>query len=748
MRSASSNKVISLGLLVSLMTASAWAAPTISGWSLDPQGTQEKVLLRWNEAGMIEVNQFAQAKQVVLVIPDATIAEGVQRKLALSGSRLVDKARLQEVTRPDGTKAVQVTLDLTQWTTVKSEPSADGVLVTLDVPALLQPAATAPVAQALSADTDGLELTDEAIRLMNSGELGAANAPATGAGQAPATPDALSSYYVPPNIARDGQRDGLSSPTVADLQVETKLNEVVRRVDFQGTSLENVLRLISEQAELNILIKPSDVAGKTVTLRLRNVTLRQMLDAILKQNNLGYTIEEGGILRVLPRDQVRSTSKETVTETISINWISAKDVADALKPFMDKEDGKIQVVGASNQIIVRDVPETVQNVQQLVQQIDVPEKQVLIEMRLVNMTESARRAFGVRTGLEAKNTEERFLRDPSAGFFDLNEFSNHTNEFTNTIENNSGFTNNMASSLSNGFSSTRTNALTDRLTSLSGSDTHTGSSTLTNTLQSLLDGTNESAITSTATTGLVPMSRVGAGLIDPNNRAFQWSQLTTFDILGNEYDVDFQLSAQEERGDAQVLANPTVLSLNNQEAKVEIKRQLPYLSAINSDQGSVGTVSFIDIGTEVVILPRITNNGYVQMLIAPEQIIDTGLRVVNTPVTDERTVQASVIVKDEQTIALGGLREFTATSSETGVPYLLRLPVLSWLFKNQENQQRKTELYLFVTPHIVKDPTPTAYQMGLYDKLDYNWDLPDYYFDQVFTRKAPAEENDPNIKKR
>ncbi|MEO8377154.1 MAG: type II and III secretion system protein [Candidatus Sumerlaeota bacterium] len=212
--------------------------------------------------------------------------------------------------------------------------------------------------------------------------------------------------------------------------------------------------------------------------------------------------------------------------------------------------------------------------------------------------------------------------------------------------------------------------------------------------------------------------------------------------------MNFQIAAQEERGEAQVLANPTVLSLNNMPAKVEIKRQIPYLSAINSDQGSIGTVSFIDVGTEVNILPRITNNGYVQMAIEPNQIIDTGLRVVNTPVTDERNVTASVIVKDEQTIALGGLREFTATASETGVPFLMRLPVLSWLFKNQENNQRKTELYLFVTPHIVKDPTPTAYQMGLYDKIDYNWDLPDYYFDQVYTRKAPAEENDPSIKRR
>ncbi|MCC7392763.1 secretin and TonB N-terminal domain-containing protein, partial [Candidatus Sumerlaeota bacterium] len=371
-------------MLAALMaTASAFAAPTISGWSITSQGSQEKVLVRWNETGATEMNEWAQARQVALVLPEATLAAGIQPKLNLNGSKLIQRARLQEVTRPDGSKAVQATIDLNEWTTVKSEPTPEGVVLTFDVPPLLQGASDS--AQSLAADSS-LEMTDAQIKLMETGVFGAANAPATGAGQAPAGNDTLSNYYVPPNLEKNQRRADTGVPNVEDLQVETKLNEVVRRVDFQGTSLENVLRLISEQAELNILIRPSDVANKTVTLRLRKVTLRQMLDAILKQNGLGYTIEAGGILRVLPRDQVRSTSKETVTETIPLNWVAAKDVAEALKPFMDRDDGKIQVVGTSNQLIIRDVPETVQKIQELVQQIDVPEKQVMVEMRLVNMT--------------------------------------------------------------------------------------------------------------------------------------------------------------------------------------------------------------------------------------------------------------------------------------------------------------------------------------------------------------------------
>ncbi|HMX63385.1 MAG TPA: hypothetical protein PKD58_09995, partial [Candidatus Sumerlaeota bacterium] len=97
-------------MLAALMaTASAFAAPTISGWSITSQGSQEKVLVRWNETGATEMNEWAQARQVALVLPEATLAAGIQPKLNLNGSKLIQRARLQEVTRPDGSKAVQAT---------------------------------------------------------------------------------------------------------------------------------------------------------------------------------------------------------------------------------------------------------------------------------------------------------------------------------------------------------------------------------------------------------------------------------------------------------------------------------------------------------------------------------------------------------------------------------------------------------------------------------------------------------------
>ncbi len=713
-----------------LVPAAAFAGPAITGWGIETGDTSERIELRWSERGSVDMNHFAKARQVVAVLPEASIGPETQTRLDVSGSRLIERARLQEVTLPDGSDGVQITLQLSYWTTV-SNTAEDGTLAfTLTVPEQFRQSEGETVV--LASQGDGLVFTDERIAERDRELFGAEGAPRTGAGQQE-DPEAgpLAEFYVPETIAPEARPD-YTPPDERTLEVEARLDEPVSRVDFQGTPLENVLRAVAEEAELNILIRPQDVAGRTVTLRLRNVTLRQMLDGILRMNELGYTIEDGGIVRILPRSQVTTTVKETTTETILINWVAAQDVAESVRPFLDREDGMVQVSRANNMLIVRDVPENIRHIQDLIRRIDVPEKQVLIELRLVNMSESARRAFGTRTGIESQATDPRFIRDPDANFFDLGEFTNATRNLTGTTT----LTDTVTRTTTSGATTTGGTGVLPSTTTTSGF-TNTGTNTLTGTLT---DST-------TSSVGMVPSSRATAGLLAPGAEALQYSQLATWNVFGTRYDIDFALNAEEARGEAVTLANPTVLSLNNQEARVEIKRQIPFTSAISAAEGSVATVEFIDVGTEVAILPRITNNGYVQMNIRPEQIIDTGDRPGGVPVTDERRVQASVIVKDEETIALGGLREFSATSSETGVPYLLRLPVLSWLFKNQENTQDKTELYLFVTPHIVKDPTPSSYQMALYDKIDYNWDLPDYYFDEVFARQAPGEEDDPRLRR-
>ncbi|MBI1293238.1 hypothetical protein GC173_18695 [bacterium] len=705
MRSASSKKFASLALLASLMAGSAFAAPKISDWSVQTSGNEETLSLQWNEEGAVEVSSFSESRQFIAVISGATLSEAAQKRtLSPGASKMFSRVRVNPVTLSSGEKAVQLTADLTEWTEVRTESTGDSLKVILSVPASIQ----AETEQATAAEP-GLELTDELVAEMLARGAGSAQAPAAGAGQAPAN-DALSNYYVPPSAAG-------APPSATDLgqiQIDNKLSEMVARVDFQGTELENVLRLIAERAELNILIKPEDVKTKKVTLRLRNVTLRQMLDAILKMNDLGYTIEPGAIVNVVPRRLVKTSDREMATETIILNWVDVTEVRTALRPFIDSsadssnsggsDTGRMEAATSSNMLIIRDVPENVRMIRELVSRLDRPEKQVLIELRLVNLSESASRSIGTRTSFQDQAYNPRTTVDPDTGGIGTSTISGSNSA--------SGSTSDSASSSLSGV--TRSSSA-----SSSSSSTSSGSTSIAQ--------------------DLVPNSSGALGLLAPGASAASLRTVGTIGVLGADFDVNFQVNAEEQRGEAVTLANPTVLSLNNVEASVEITRKIPYQTGINTDQGSVATVSFEEVGTKVNLLPRITDNGYVQMTVEPEQTIDTGARPGGVPQTDVRKVSASVIVKDEQTIAFGGLRQFDSSASENGVPYLLRVPVLSWLFKNQSNSQNKTELYLFVTPHIVKDPTPTTYQQALYEKIDYNYDLPDYYFDEVAARKGPGE---------
>lgn len=700
----------------------------IGGWSHETEGQRETITVQWNEPGTFDVTRFPQARQLVTVLPKASIAHETPRRFQPANSSALSRARLQEVTLPDGTAGIQLTLHFNQWVDVETH-AGDGAL-TFSYPAPESSTAITPASlgHAQSSPPGGGHVfTDAKIDQLDSRDYGSWDAPPLGAGQAGAE-GGIGDYYVPPAVDRvtDPRTAGRD---IGEVAIQSKLNETVLRVDFQGTSLENVIRLISEQAEINLLVRPADVAGRTVTLRLRNVTLRQMLDAILKANDLGYTIEEGGILRIVPREQVKSTTRETVTETIPINWVDAAEVAASLSPFIDQTDGTIQVTRANNTIIVRDVPENLVVIQDLVSRIDVPEKQVLIELRLVNMTETARRAIGTRTEFRTQDTINRLVADPATGAVG-------TENITQNVSSGSTFSNSSGRNISNSFNIT--DSSTNRTFNRSITDN------LTSAASAGATGSASAASTLAQTSEVLPHADGSIGLLAPDANAFGVVTRGSLDIFGRQFDVAVALNAQEERGEAVTLANPTVLSLNNQPASVEIQRQIPYVSAVNTDQGSVGTVEFKNVGTKVDVTPRITNNGYIIMNVMPEQIIDTGDRPQGVPVTDERRVEASVIVKDETTIALGGLRQFESTSSEAGVPYLLRVPVLSWLFKNQSNAQNKTELYLFVTPHIVKDPTPPPYQQALYDKIDYNWDLPDYFFDDVIARKAPGEDQRDN----
>lgn len=168
------------------------------------------------------------------------------------------------------------------------------------------------------------------------------------------------------------------------------------------------------------------------------------------------------------------------------------------------------------------------------------------------------------------------------------------------------------------------------------------------------------------------------------------------------------VDAFESDRDVHILSTPQVLTTDNEEASIVVGRNVPFRTRSTQIEGTAQTFSsfeYRDVGLTLKITPHISQDRMVRLNIhqkltalteAPEE---TDFR----PTTLKREVDTTVIVEDNNTIVIGGLIDDTFTIRETGVPCLNNLPWSKWLFKTQTKARQKSNLYVFLTPHVVKN---------------------------------------------
>lgn len=166
------------------------------------------------------------------------------------------------------------------------------------------------------------------------------------------------------------------------------------------------------------------------------------------------------------------------------------------------------------------------------------------------------------------------------------------------------------------------------------------------------------------------------------------------------------LNALKSETNFQVLSTPRIFTSNNVEADINISQSVPYIT--NTTTSAVGTLSysyaFQDVGIVLTVNPHITSNGYVTMDITQTANDLQGYTSFNAPIVNKRQADTTVSVKDGETLILGGIIRSTVTASVDKVPVLGDIPLLGNLFKKTSHDKAKTELLIFLTPHIVRDP--------------------------------------------
>ncbi len=188
-----------------------------------------------------------------------------------------------------------------------------------------------------------------------------------------------------------------------------------------------------------------------------------------------------------------------------------------------------------------------------------------------------------------------------------------------------------------------------------------------------------------------------------------------YQILGSDFQATLRAIAQA--GKAQLLARPSILARDRQPAMIQIGQNVPLITSVTYN-GLTGSpnygVTYTAIGIILRVTPYITPDGMIQMIIQPEtSALDPNVSVpiavgVSVPAIDIRRADTVVITPDGQTVVIGGLMQDNKANLDNKIPFLGDIPILGYLFKRHIHTGNKNELMIFLTPHVVREPTQLA----------------------------------------
>ncbi len=177
-----------------------------------------------------------------------------------------------------------------------------------------------------------------------------------------------------------------------------------------------------------------------------------------------------------------------------------------------------------------------------------------------------------------------------------------------------------------------------------------------------------------------------------------------FGLLTQHIDIDAQIRAEQEITEARLLANPRILVIDNETATFNIVTEHPYVERTISEGTVTETVKFKEVGVNLEVTPKITRDGMLRLHVMPEFNVFIERVTVSSsdvPVVDTRKVDTIALIKDGQTVVLGGMRKKDVSKEVNKIPLLGDLPLIGGLFRFEGEDTAVTELVVFITPRII-----------------------------------------------
>jgi type IV pilus assembly protein PilQ len=367
--------------------------------------------------------------------------------------------------------------------------------------------------------------------------------------------------------------------------------------------------------------------------------------------------ENGNVIIVAPTEEI--TARETAdleakaaiteleplySEFLQINYAKASDLAaliggDSGNALLS-DRGSVGIDDRTNTLLVNDTAERLQDIRRLVRTLDIPIRQVLIESRIVVVNDDYSRDLGVRFG------------------------------FTGVTDNSD-------------------DGIISVTGSSEGSDIIVGSA-----LDNLANTGQQFPVTAP---GIFERYGVNLPIENPAGRM-------ALAVLNSDYIVDLELTALQSEGRGEIVSTPRIITANQKEAIIKQGVEIPYQESASS---GATTTQFKEAVLSLTVTPQITpdNNIIMDLLVSKDSVGQLTPSATGglVPSIDTRSVETQVLVRDGQTVVLGGIYETERRETVNKVPFLGDIPGVGFLFRSTTNTSNKAELLIFVTPRILTE---------------------------------------------
>jgi type II secretory pathway component GspD/PulD (secretin) len=511
-------------------------------------------------------------------------------------------------------------------------------------------------------------------------------------------------------------------------------------VDFPDEDIRNILRNVADLFELNIVM-PETLQGKT-TIKLRDVTWRQIFQNVLAPVSYTY-VEDGNIIKIVSNESV--TQEPTSTEVFLINYARAADILPTITSLIDASaGGKIVVDARSNSLVITERPTRLSRIRPIIETLDRATDQVMIETKFVEVTNRDVKNIGVNWSSLANyqisagklsGTFDRTRGQDATGTARYDNSNLQATDGTNKTTNGTTVTNGTTIAGIQSSGSTTAGSVT------SNNGTPTSTST-TGSTGALSNTTNTTAANGTA--GATEIANVVTNTV--KNAVNNLGSLINTDGTNRAMTALFSadefrlvLSALQTQNDVKIVSNPTIVTLNNTEASINVGEENPIPNfTYNQERGNfeVSGFTYKPIGILLKVTPQVNSRGFIKLTIAPEVSQKNGSTSfggaggATIPIIATRKASTQVSLKDGYTMGIGGLLTSQSTKGATKVPVLGSVPVLGRLFRSDSKNTEATNLIIFITAKTISAegaPVEQIFDSGRVRQLDLRReDLPGY----------------------